>query len=496
MAIQTRDTALQNEIVRLYCKFLKNGIMTNPASQPLVEILDSSGSTIIETLPAQEETQGIFYVDYFIPKNLPVGTYYDRWLFQWGEESSVETVVMPINVKKFDNFINFIGNGTTHNISSRANYLLTHLVNDFIYEATHIPIYWEQGMRTQQEDQQKRTKTYYYFKVDANEGYVAKEGDIYYNNGNKFTVFETLDMAVYFSSSSSSSQSEVSSGGTSNSSDSADSSSSSNSSTSSSMSDSSQSEPSSSSSSISTEEKSESSSQTQEESLQYFTLNCVGTGDAKPSGVLVKVSGDGSQKINFSGWTKKGSKFSTIYSFTFRSWVRDWKPIVRLNNRIVEDGWYTDYDGKIYFDRLMTPEDIVEVTYKFSCFSLEHLLNFLDLGVKSMNAVPPASTVYASIDTIPVAWELPVLAFAAAQAMRRVAFGINFQEKRSIYGEEWAQNAVGIFQSLYADYSKIYDENKGIKTSVLPSIAQYVTPEYSLPGGRARFFRYMYKTGM
>ena len=494
MAIQTRDTALQNEIVRLYCKFLRNGVLANPASQPLVEILDPSGSSILEILPAQEEHIGIFYVDYYIPKNLPVGTYYDRWTFQWSEDSSVETVVLPINVKTFDNYINFIGNGTTHNISNRCLMLLNELVNNFIYEATHIPIYGEQGMRIQQEDQAKRTKTYYYFNVAADEGYIANEGDVYFNNGNKYTVSQTLDMSAFFSSSSSTSTSSDSTFEPSDSSTSIDSNSSGSSSSSSTASDSSQSYSSNSSSSVSTSENSESSSETIQESIHYFTLTCVGTGDPKPSGTLTKITGDGSQKIVYNSLEKKRTKFSTIYSFAYRNWVRDWKPIVRLNNRIVEDGWYADYDGKIYFDRLMTPEDIVEVTYKFSCLSLEHLLGFLQFGLTMMNSVPPASTTYSSLDFIPVSWEGPVLLAAASQALKRLVFGTNYQEKRAIFGEEYASEAIQTFKSLYEEYSKTWDEaKKNAKTSKLPGIAQYVTPEYSLPGGRSRFFRYLYK---
>ena len=501
MALQTRETALQNEVVRLYCQFMYNGALANPAAQPLVEILGADGSTILDTVAAQMEYNGIYYVDWFVPQNLPLGTYYDRWTFQWSAMSSIETLTMPINVRSFDNYIEFVSNGVSHQLSGRSIQMVKDLENWLIYEATHIPIYWEQGMRTQQEDQQKRVKNYYYFTVDNNEQYVAEEGDIYFNNGQKFTVFKSLNTADFYSSSSSGSSSSSLTEQPMSSSSSWSQSSISATSLSSLSSPSSVSSLSSwsSHSSISSDTISSSSSVT-EDPLPVIVLSCVGTGTPLASGTLVKVVGNGVQNINYTSFTSKRSRFSTIYSFAYRNWVRDFKPIVRVNQRIVDDGWYTDYDGKIYFDRLMTPEDVVEVTYKFSCFSLEQMLGFLRAGLMMMNAIPPSSSTYSNVDFMPYEWMAPVMLYASVQALRRAIMGMNFQEKRAIYGgagnDEWAQQALSAMQNLYQEYNNQWTEmSKNAKTRKLPSIAMYVTPEYTLPGGRSRWFRYLYKNG-
>ena len=457
MSIQNRETALQNEIVRLYFKFLHNGALENPSGQPMVEIIDADGASVITSLPAQIEYRGVYYVDWFVPKNLPLGTYYDRWTFQWTSSSSVQEVVMPIQVRSFDSYINFISAGVAHSVSDRVQQLLLDLKNWFVYETTHIPIYWEQGMRIQQEDQSKRVKDTYHFELTGN-SFSASKGAVYFNNAQRFTISE--DIVADDESSSSSPVADESS---------------------------------SSSSSDSSPSSSSESSYDQEDFpeppfVEKTYLTASGTGNPQASGTLHKVSGTGDAMIHYSSYTVKRSKFSSIYNFAYRNWARDWQPIVRVNQRIVEDGWYADYDGRIYFDRMMTPRDNVEVSYKFSCFSQEHLLGFIRFGLDMMNTVPPSSVVYSNLDIMPREWNAPVLLYAATQAMRRAVFALSFQEKAIIFGALDSDNAnkvQSMWQSLYQEYSKQWEEvKKDVKTRKLPGMAMSVQPEYTLPGGR------------
>jgi len=225
------------------------------------------------------------------------------------------------------------------------------------------------------------------------------------------------------------------------------------------------------------------------------TLTTTGTGTPSNSGVLTKVYGEGPDTINFVSYKVKQSQFSTKYNFAFRTWLKDPRPVIRVNNRIIDDGWYADYNGNIYFDRLMAPEDSVSAKYKFAYFSDEEMLGFLDFGLQMMNSMPPASTTYNNLLSMPVEWNAPVLLYAAILALKRLIFGLSFQEQRIVYGRpEDAQAAMTAFQGLYADYFTIWQEQaKNAKTKKLPGIAQYVTPEYTLPGGRSRWFRYLYK---
>lgn len=498
MSIQTRTTALQNEIVRLYCYFVSDGVLTNPASQPLVEIIDTDGVTVLDSVNATLENTGIWYADWYVPANLPLGDYYDRWTFQWSSTSSVTEMTMIFSVHSLDSYINFISQGVSVSTSDRANQLLIDLANDFIYEAQHIPVYSENGMRMQQENQAKRTKSYYYFTLSS-DAYTAYEGDVYTNNGQQFTVFQSLTPIVWYSSSSSSTSSSSSSIDSSSSSSIDSNSSSTSSSLSSGDSNSSSSTTSSSSSSF------DSSSSTSEEVTTTTTtpyskktiLTCVGLNDPSLSGVLTKISGDGDSTLMFNSYEKRTARFSTVYNFAYSNWNMDPKPIVRVNKRIVDDGWHLDYNGKIYFEKLMAPEDSVNVVYNFAYFSKQELLSFLNFGLKMMNSVPPASEAYSTFEQTPSLWDAGILLVAAITALKRLIFGWSFQEKRIIYGRpEESQQALQNWQNLYQSYNELWIEfGKNVKTRKLPGIAMYVTPEYTLPGGRSRWFRYLYKSG-
>jgi hypothetical protein len=431
MSVQTRSTALQDEIVRLYCTFIRDGQLMNPSSQPTVEILDNDGVTVINTLNAVLENTGIFYVDWYVDANRPVGNYYDRWSFQWDANTGVQEITMIISVHSLDSYINFISTGVSISTSARVNQMLMELSNNFIYEAQHIPVYFEQGQRIQQENQAKRVKNYYYFTVNNSSSFTATSGDVYSNNSCSFTVLQDFPQP------------------------------------------------------------------NESTDIPNYILSCTGTGNPLNSGDLVSQSGNpnSSDIIQYTDVNKKVANLSTIYSFAYKNWNQDPAPIVRVNNRIRDDGWHLDYDGKIYFDTNLTPEDSINVYYNFSYFSRQELMSFLLLGLQMMNSVPPASTIYTSLDVCPWEWEACILAYAAKTAMQRLIFGWSFQERKIIWGDtETAQQAAQLWQDLYKDYNEIFiEQSKNAKTKKLPGIALYVTPEYTLPGGRSRWFRYLYK---
>lgn len=481
MSVQTRTTALQNELVRLYFTFENDGRLANPSGQPSVEILDTDGANILAHVPAVYESTGVFYADWYVPATLPLGDYYDRWTFQWDNTSGVKEHVNLFSVFGIDSYVNFVSPAISHLVSNRSAQLMIDLSNDFIYEAMHIPIYWEQGLRVQQEDQQKRIKDYYYFALDS-DIYTVTEGAVYFNNAHKFTI--TQDYAPSPVSSSSSSSESIG-----NSSSSTSSSSSSSSVDSSSSSSSSSVDSSSSTGPVTT-------TTTTTQWVYQPVIGTAGTGDPTPAGTLAKVSGSGSNSINYSGVQVKRSLLSSRYNLAYQNWNRDPRPVVRVNNRIVDDGWAVDWNGSILFDGIMTPEDSINVKYNFAYFSEEEILSFLQFGLSMMNSIPPASQTFSSIVTMPYEWNAPVLIWAAITALRRLIFGLNWQEKMIIFGTpEQAQQAIAHFQSLLAEYLNIWKEqSENAKSKKLPASTIYVTPEYTLPGGRSRWFRYLYKT--
>jgi hypothetical protein len=222
-------------------------------------------------------------------------------------------------------------------------------------------------------------------------------------------------------------------------------------------------------------------------------LTTLGTGDPSDSGTLTLMEGCGDPTIGFLDVTKKVGKFSTIFDFAFKNWNRDPRTIVRLNNtRIVDDGWHADYQGRIYMDRLMTPEDYINVSYNFAYFSEEELLSFLKFGLQMMNTIPPASEQYASLEMAPLSWQPGILLWAAITALKRLVFGLNCQEVQIIFGgpdninsEENARHTQQIFKDLYTEYTETWKEQaENVKSKKLPGSAMAIQPEYTLPGGR------------
>jgi hypothetical protein len=183
-------------------------------------------------------------------------------------------------------------------------------------------------------------------------------------------------------------------------------------------------------------------------------------------------------------------------NFTYKNWNQDPRPIMRINNRIVNDGWYTDYNGNVFFENSLDDSDVVVGSYNFAYFSPEDLAGFINIGISAMNSLPPPSS-YMDIQQIPMAWLHGVLLYASIQALRRVLLGLTTQEISIIFGDgEKLAAAREIIKAMYESYWATWQlVSSGIKKQ-LPMIGQIIMPEYTLPGGRARWYRYMYVSGV
>lgn len=351
MRVQTRETALQGEYVRLYVKFIRDGQLRDPYRPPAVFITDndfsqnsSSSSTTDSSaieLVAQRESTGVWFVDWLVPINHHTGRMFDVWTFDWDASNVTEQKIFKFEIHSADDFINWVNPNVVHKIGAQGASMLYDLNNLFLYEAQHIPVYREQGIRG---------------RADNN---------------------------------------------------------------------------------------------------------------------LVK-----------------------YHFFCNRTWNDDPAPLIYQNNQILETGWYADYKASIYFNVPRDPEDIIEASYYFRYFSDEELMQFLLMGLFSMNAIPPSSQTYSTVAGAPYPWRAAILLYAAIMGLRRMVFGLNFQEKSLIFGEQWdiVQQKIGNLKELYKEYQEEWKEQaKNIKTMRLPGIGAYVSPEYTLPGGRSRWFRYLYK---
>jgi hypothetical protein len=181
------------------------------------------------------------------------------------------------------------------------------------------------------------------------------------------------------------------------------------------------------------------------------------------------------------------------YNFAFKNWNPDPRPLVRVNNKIDDEKWYADYCGNVFFEVARETSDVIYGDYNFSFFSKDDLAGFIKTGLDAMNSIPPASTTYSDVANTPVEWWHGIMLYAAIQALRRLLLGMTLQETSIIFGDKDALNSArDTYKSLYDDYFSLWkDMSIGIKKK-LPQIGQVSIPEYSLPGGRARWYRYMF----
>jgi hypothetical protein len=74
-------------------------------------------------------------------------------------------------------------------------------------------------------------------------------------------------------------------------------------------------------------------------------------------------------------------------------------------------------------------------------------------------------------------------------------FCLNFQQPAQVFGgTEEAGKAIANFETLKQNYEK--DAEKLLEQKKLgpyPKSRMVVTPEFTLPGGRSRWFRYLFK---
>jgi len=186
----------------------------------------------------------------------------------------------------------------------------------------------------------------------------------------------------------------------------------------------------------------------------------------------------------------------TIARGTFMLWnnLAFRSPVVRKNGEHLTSGFDVNFvRGYLDFDKPLLESDIVEISYNFRCFDDCALAEYIQAALQDINLVPPATQF--NISNFPVEWESTVIYGAVANALRRLIFKLNFQEKAIIFGgREAANQVISNFSALLSQYSEKFDDQKiSAKRGRWPTPAAIVVPEYTLPGGRSRWFRYLYK---
>jgi len=189
----------------------------------------------------------------------------------------------------------------------------------------------------------------------------------------------------------------------------------------------------------------------------------------------------------------KETKDYKAYRFSFPRWntVRGTK--IYRNNNILNSGFEINYfTGEVIFDKIQTAFDVVKADYNFRWFSVDELSQYINDAISTLNTYAPHSQW--DILRVPDRYLSGIIYHAAADAIRYLMLTLQWQEPQLVFGGP--ENARQMFTNLetlkknYEEEWKAIFDNK--KYGPYPRIGIVVTPEYSLPGGRSRWFRELF----
>ncbi len=185
----------------------------------------------------------------------------------------------------------------------------------------------------------------------------------------------------------------------------------------------------------------------------------------------------------------------TKATFSFPRWNQPAKIRVFINGELKDTGFNADYlKGEITFDNALSSVDEITTSYNFRWFADNELLSFLAESVEFFNQFPPQSAF--SLTSLPTRYSVTISEQAAVFCLRRLIMDLHFQEPAKVFGGmDRADKLMGTLDSLKNNYeedlNKLYEQKK---YQPYVGLTKTVTvPEFTLPGGRSRWFRYIFK---
>ena len=164
----------------------------------------------------------------------------------------------------------------------------------------------------------------------------------------------------------------------------------------------------------------------------------------------------------------------------------------------------TDYQGKIYFEDAsgkptkLDGADRILASYNVRMFTTGEMNQALEMALSSINAQPVALR-FNSVSSVPKEWDAALITGATYYLLRQLLVGLNQRERRLLLMDP-DNGAYDTVNSL-RETTKMYEDEfkeflKVVPFQRYPRIATNVTPEFSLPGGRSRLFRYAWSGGL
>ena len=193
----------------------------------------------------------------------------------------------------------------------------------------------------------------------------------------------------------------------------------------------------------------------------------------------------------------KKSRDNKTYAFTFPRWNQSPDCRVWLNDEIVTSEVAIDFNkGQVTFNQTLTEYDRVEAGYYFRWFSDDQLDRFLSNSLHILNSYPAVTNF--NLLNLDERWIPAVLYGAAVDALRYLMLSLQFQEPQLVFGgPDGAAKAYANFDSLKKNYEGTWTKLLEVKKlGPYKGLTRMVTVSaFSLPGGRSRWFRYLFSEG-
>jgi hypothetical protein len=160
----------------------------------------------------------------------------------------------------------------------------------------------------------------------------------------------------------------------------------------------------------------------------------------------------------------------------------------------------TDYHGNIYFlkdddtPQSVKSYDTVMVSYNIKLFTSQHMNSALNMALQSVNSQPGANK-YPSVNTAPFFYEPALVIGASYYLLRSLLVSLTGRQRRLLLEDPDAKIVEDI-KSAATMYKEDFEKQlEKLPIAQFPKIKPIVVPAYNMPGGRSRFFRYIWNLG-
>jgi len=190
-----------------------------------------------------------------------------------------------------------------------------------------------------------------------------------------------------------------------------------------------------------------------------------------------------------------------VFQFTWPRWNLG-NHVIFVNNEIITNPvppapqtFVLDADtGTLTFANARPRTDKILASYNFRMFSVVEELQFLTDALSQINIEAPGTTY--TLDNVPDYYIGTLMMGAVKNALKRMLMCLQFQEPSTIFGPN-AKDAISGFERLKENNEKEFErDKKQIKKAFYPKVGAVVGSVYTMPGGRSRWFRYLYSSGV